>query len=57
MTDFELMFAPGPHKEEFKRWKETISFLYGAAYAEKFCSLDTFKLHLWGIGLLEVKPK
>ncbi len=56
MNDVDLLIKES-HKEEFARWKETISFLYGAAYAEKFCSFDTFKLHLWGLGLLEVKTK
>lgn len=52
MTDFELMSA-GPHKEEFKRWKETISLLYGQNYADKFCSLETFKKHLSAMGFTE----
>lgn len=56
VNDVDLLIKES-HKEEFARWKETISFLYGAAYTEKFCSFDTFKLHLWGLGLLEVKPK
>lgn len=56
MNDVDLLIKES-HKEEFARWKETILFLYGAAYAEKFCSFDTFKLHLWGLGLLEAKPK
>ncbi len=57
MTDFELMFAPGPHKEEFKRWKETISFLYGQNYADRFCSLEIFKKHLSAMGFYEEGKK
>lgn len=53
MTDFELMFAPGAHKEEFKRWKETQAFLYGQSYADRFCSLETFKRHLIAMGFME----
>ena len=56
MNDVDLLIKES-YKEEFARWKETISFLYEAAYAEKFCSFDTFKLHLRGLALLEVKPK
>lgn len=56
MNDIDLLIKES-YKEEFKKWRDTISFLYGAAYAEKFCSFNTFKLHLWGLGLLEVKPK
>lgn len=37
MTDYELMFAPGPHREEFKRWKETQAFLYGQDISTSVC--------------------
>lgn len=53
MTDYELMFAPGPHREEFKRWKETQAFLYGQSYADEFCTLQTFKKHLRAMGFME----
>ena len=53
MTDYELMFAPGPHREEFKRWKETQAFLYGQSYADEFCTLQTFNKHLRAMGFME----
>ena len=52
MTDYELMTKKS-HKEEFKRWKETQAFLYGQSYAEKFCTLETFKKHLRAMGFME----
>ena len=56
MNDVELLIKDS-HKEEYERWKETLSTLYGAAYVERFCNFETFKRHLWSMGYLEVKVR
>lgn len=56
MNDVDLLIKDS-HKEEYERWKETLSTLYGAAYVERFCNFETFKRHLWSMGYLEVKVR
>jgi hypothetical protein len=53
ITSTEFYILNLIYDDVFPQWKKNIVILYGEEYAEKFCTLETYKQHCEAMGYLK----